>query len=874
MGIKIRMVKMGKTRFLTTLFALFVCLEVFSAPSYNTAYGSHFTITAADAGLVSFTAMPKAYFNYMKNGKAVKKTINVVTRNFPVDKIECSMKSGPPAGKYELYIVPKTTEGMANPVLVTGDFNVMAPTILAVTPGGGAAGMKIVVTGTFFGVSKPKITMNYAGVATGSTYRRNCTINTPLAYMDENGNQGSSCMNIYTGDSSVTFLVPPGLAADTWEFSMTTKTGSALSQVQIRPPQITALNPASGAAGDKISVPGTYFGQAKPKIWMEYTDPKSGKTKKTDCIVEIPLEFPDAKGRGGKSCMNVGTGESLIKFVVPSGIPGPLCVFHLNNKTGEATANFTPTFSISGSVSRDVMQGVTLTLYSGGVQIGAMTSLSNGAYTFVGLSSGTYTIVPSLAQYTFSPPSYELTIADANLAGENFIATKLGAYLVIDVSGGPGAVAYPYQLYDSTTAPADIYYNDEYKTNKIVFRKITTNGSVVFSMGSPATELGRNKNETQHQVTLTQDFYISVFEMTQKQYWNVTGSNPSYTQSDMKPVEQVSWDMARGGDWPGNPLGQGLPSGNSFAGLLSAKTGFQSDLPTEAQWEFACRAGTGTALNTGQNLTAISSCPQADVAAWYSNNSMEEMEREPGQKIPNYWGLFDMHGNLREWVLDRYVTSSATAVTDPVGPETGSTHVVRGGSWNINAASCRSARRTYIEPQEFFNYCGFRTIVKLYGLSGVVSGDKADGVTLTLSGAAAATATTVVGGAYTFYGLLNGTYTVTPSLSGYTFAPASLDVVINNFSVANVNFVSTQLKLTISGSISGDILPGVTLTLSGSQSGTALSKADGTYFFTGITNGNFTVTPSLAGYTFTPASKDLTVNNTDVVGINFAATKQ
>lgn len=868
---------MKKAPILMILLALFVCSEAFSAPSYNTAYGSHFTISAADAGLLTFSALPKVYFNYMKNGKAVKKTITVVTRDFPNENLECSMKSGVPAGKYELYVVPKATGGTANPVLVTSDFNVLPPLLSVVPPGLGAAGMKIVLTGTYFGVSKPKITMEYTDVATGKTYKKNCTINTPLAYPDEKGKEGRSCMDINTGASEVTFLVPAGLIADNWVVTMTTKSGAALSQVQIQMPKITYLDPASGASGYEILAVGNYFGQAKPKTWMEYTDPKTGKLKKINCTVVLPLEYPDAKGIGGKSCMNLETGESVVKFIVPSGIPDTPCVFHLNNNTGETTADFIPTFFISGTISRDVMQGVKLKIYSGGLEVEETTSESNGSYKFVGLHNGDYTVVPTLAGYSFFPASYDVTISNASSSGKNFIATKLDNYLVIDVGLGTSTDNFFYQLYDSTTVPADIYYNDEYKTNKIVFRKIATFGSTTFSMGSPASELGRVGNETQHQVTLTEDFYISVFEITQKQYQNVTGSNPSYVQGDMKPVEQVTWDAARGGDWPGSPIGQGLPSEISFAGILSKKSGLQADLPTEAQWEFSCRAGTSTALNTGENLTSSSACPQADAAAWYAANSMTERERDSGQKIPNYWGLFDMHGNVWEWTLDWYANSSSAAETDPVGPEIGSMRVVKSGGWVNSAASCRSARRSSLGPQYFFDYCGFRAVVKLYKVSGFVSGDKVSGVIVSLSGATDATVTTKTDGKYIFSGLLNGKYTITPSLSGYTFYPTTTEVEINDSSVAEVNFTSTQLKLAISGSISGENLAGlagVTLKLSGAQSGSVTSKADGTYSFTGITSGNFTVTPSLAGYTFTPAAQDLSVYGTDVVNIDFTATKK
>ena len=151
--------------------------------------------------------------------------------------------------------------------------------------------------------------------------------------------------------------------------------------------------------------------------------------------------------------------------------------------------------------------------------------------------------------------------------------------------------------------------NDTCRTTELWLRRIPRG---TFTMGSPEDELGRNGDEVQHQVTLTQDYYIGVFEMTQKQYELVTGSNPSDFKGDTRPVECVSYYDLRGTSAEG---GAGWPAKghavdvNSFFGVLRAKTGLVFDLPTEAQWEYACRAGTTTALNSGKNLTATVECP-------------------------------------------------------------------------------------------------------------------------------------------------------------------------------------------------------------------------------------------------------------------------
>lgn len=170
-------------------------------------------------------------------------------------------------------------------------------------------------------------------------------------------------------------------------------------------------------------------------------------------------------------------------------------------------------------------------------------------------------------------------------------------YLVVDLSGGTGASTFPVSYLSDIPSGG---WTDEYKTTKFVLRKVREG---TFNMGSPETEVGRGDNEPLHHVTLTHGFYIGVFETTQKQWELVMGTNPSQYPADNHPVEKVSYDMIRGAD-----AGAAFPANNavdaaSFLGVIRAKTGVDGfDLPTEAQWEYACRAGTETALNSGKEL--------------------------------------------------------------------------------------------------------------------------------------------------------------------------------------------------------------------------------------------------------------------------------
>jgi len=199
-----------------------------------------------------------------------------------------------------------------------------------------------------------------------------------------------------------------------------------------------------------------------------------------------------------------------------------------------------------------------------------------------------------------------------------------------------------------------------------------------FTMGSPANEPGHNSrgDETQHQVTLTSSYYMQTTEVTQAQWEAVMGSNPSYFSSCGSdcPVEQVSWDDAQ-----------------EFINKLNQKGEGVYMLPTEAQWEYAARAGSTTAFANGEiTETGWGYDPNLDAMGWYGYNSSGTTHPVAIQKTPNAWGLYDMHGNVWEWCQDWYGSYSSDTVTDPEGPSTGSIRVFRGGSWRNDARLCRS----------------------------------------------------------------------------------------------------------------------------------------------------------------------------------------
>lgn len=287
-------------------------------------------------------------------------------------------------------------------------------------------------------------------------------------------------------------------------------------------------------------------------------------------------------------------------------------------------------------------------------------------------------------------------------------------YIVINLSGGVHASSYPVSYL--SYAPAN-GWTDEYKSNKLVLRRIKAD---TFMMGSPDDELGRNENEDLHEVTLTEPFYIGVFQITQKQWELVMGYNPSSFKGNLRPVERVSYNQFRGASkgaqWPKHRE----VDATSFFGKLRAKTALDFDLPTEAQWEYACRAGTTTALNSGKDLTRIVSCPNMSEVGRYWDNQHDGRggylfgHTEVGSYRPNAWGLYDMHGNVLEWCTDWYVKSLGTEpVTDPVGPTSGTERAVCGGGGPYFVQDCRSANRSKQVPSFSVFYIGARAVIRI-----------------------------------------------------------------------------------------------------------------------------------------------------------------
>ena len=336
----------------------------------------------------------------------------------------------------------------------------------------------------------------------------------------------------------------------------------------------------------------------------------------------------------------------------------------------------------------------------------------------------------------------ERRIEEAKDFGEQNVATDVPAsvkeamYCIVDLSSGPDAKRYPVTYRNDMPKGG---WTDEYKTKKLVLRKIMPGSFQMDPNGQCAS------------VKITKPYYIGVFEFTQKQWELVMGNRPSMFKNDKyyatRPVEQVNYQTLRG-----NGLGSCWPNtnevdDNSFFGVLRKKTRLDFDLPTAAEWEYACRAGTKTDFYNGKNCVGKRKDEALDLLGRYENNGgwnatkwgrdFWNHKREDirdsdiihgtsivGKYKPNSWGLYDMLGNVCEWCLD--YEGSVIAGADPCGAIVGKNRVTAGGGWRCPAGECTASVRLNRSPDWFSNLAGFRVCIAEHKVSNATSSKPAE----------------------------------------------------------------------------------------------------------------------------------------------------
>jgi len=402
-----------------------------------------------------------------------------------------------------------------------------------------------------------------------------------------------------------------------------------------------------------------------------------------------------------------------------------------NASTGISTLSFNATKAGSAQVAAYTFDGR---------KAMALTSrLEVGENSFeLSLPVGMYVLRVSGAGCTYST-KFQSLANTGTLAGIKFLSNKkaevLASQKIKAIVAETTTLAYAtgdQLLYTATSggyiasvpdAPAGS------KTTNFVFATIPTSAIPAgsFTMGSPATEVGRNADETQHTVTLTA-FRLSKYVITNTQYAAFLNaksiSSDGLYASAANPVEPLIYATSGNYDWGLHYVGtQWIPAAGyenapviyvTWYGATEYAKYIGGVLPTEAQWEYACRAGTTTPFNTGNFLTNQQS--NYNWAHAY-NGGINTVTTSPGttQSVgtyaPNAYGLYDMHGNVYQWCSDWYGTYPTAVQTNPTGPVTGSFPVIRGGGWCYYAQACRSASRNYIGPDNSATFIGFRVVI-------------------------------------------------------------------------------------------------------------------------------------------------------------------
>ncbi|HQQ47114.1 MAG TPA: hypothetical protein PK747_06865, partial [Acidobacteriota bacterium] len=494
-------------------------------------------------------------------------------------------------------------------------------------------------------------------------------------------------------------------------------------------------------------------------------------------------------------------------------------------KNATPTGGGTTTYSISGTVSGATASGVTINLT--GTATATTTTATDGTYSFSGLANGSYTVTPSKTGYTFSPTSASVTISGANQTGKNFTATAAATYSISGTVSGATASGVTMSLTGASTASTTTATDGTYTFSGLV------NGSYTVT----PSKAGYSFTPSSIAVTL------SGANQTGKNFVSAVVSGPIFSQD--------------------------------FSGITAP----------------ALPSGWTTAATTG-NLwkTSASGCTNnALMYPYHSTAAANSWAFSPGialQSGVTYTLAFNQKVQSATYPEGLVVKAGASATAG------GQTIAIYSGS-NLTNTTCAARTGTFTVPTSGTYYLGFQctsaadmyylyvdditltggAAPTTYSISGTVSGATASGVTMSLTGASTATTTTATDGTYTFSGLSNGTYTVTPSKSGYTFSPTSTSVTISGANQTGKNFTATAAATySISGTVSGATASGVTMSLTGAAAASTTTATDGTYTFSGLSNGTYTVTPSKSGYTFSPTSTSVTISGANQTGKNFTST--
>ena len=593
--------------------------------------------------------------------------------------------------------------------------------------------------------------------------------------------------------------------------------------VKVVSADVKAADISSAAEQTGSAVSGTVSGDVKAKALLTLT--QNGKTVGTTFSSDVGAYRLDGVADGTYTLTPSLAGYTFTPASQPVTVAGKAITAQ------EFVAKAVPN-AVSGTVSGDVKLGVTLKLTGNGKELTATTDAA-GVYSIADVTDGTYTLTPSLAGYTFTPASKPVTVAGKAVPAQDFVATGV-PYTVGGTIGGDVKQGVTLTLVGNG--------------KKL---EATTDSNGVFSVA----------NATAGTYTLTPSLAGYAFTPATRTVpvtgANVTGQVFTSTAVPNAVSGVVSGDVKQGVTLKLAGNGKELTATTDATGtftVANATTGTYTLTPSLAGYTFTPASLTVTVVGTavgGQNFTskavpyAVSGAVSGDVKAGVT---------------------LTLAGN----------GLSLTATTDATGAFSVANATV--GSYTLTPSLAGYTFSPASKPVTVVgaNVTGqdFTSAALKYAVGGTVSGEAPAGVRLTLSrsGATDLTTLTATGGAFRIDGAVDGVYTLTPSLAGYSFTPASTTVTVAGAAVTGQAFTSKALTYAVSGTVSGDVKVGVTFTLVGngkSLSGT--TDAAGAFSIAGATNGTYTLTPSLTGYTFTPASQSVTVSGAAVAGQSFVS---
>ena len=544
--------------------------------------------------------------------------------------------------------------------------------------------------------------------------------------------------------------------------------------------------------------------------------------------------------------------------------------------------NFTATqqgFSISGNLSAN---GAGATVALTGAASASTTADASGNYSFAGLANGTYTITPTKSGFTFTPASQNATISGSNVAGLNFTAQGIvTTNLTIDVNTSKDGTSASSSIASSpfTTASGNelllAFIATDYLGGASTTVTNVTGGGLTWApvvranAQSGDAEVWRALTSaplanTAVTATLSQSVVssITIISFTGVDLTGTSGSGAigaTASKSASTGAPSVSIVTTRNNSWV---FGVGNDFDNAVARTPSSGQSVVHQDLTSAGDTYWVQMQNATSALSGSTVAISDTAPTSD--RW----NLVAVEVLPSL------GSFNISGTVTPAITGATIALSGT-VNATATPDGSGNYLFSGlpnGSYTVTPSKAgfnfSPASQNVTVNGASVNAVNFTAAAQTFSISGSVSATGAN-ATLTLSGSATGSTTADASGNYTFTGLLNGTYTVTPSKPGVTFTPTSQNVTVNGSDVSAVNFTGAQI-FNISGSVSATGA-NATLTLSGSATGSTTADASGNYTFTGLLNGTYTVTPAKPGVTFTPLSQTVTVSGSNVSAVNFTA---